>query len=210
MSATSAQPRRRGPRSDTQRNDTLILQTEARVLAEDPRATLQRIADEAGVVRLTIYRRYRNRDALRRAIFETAAVEAKSVVTDALDRNLDPLTALRALIVEMAAIIQRYPLLAVATDWQPLPADIHRPAPPPASRSMHQAVFALVKRGQRDGVLRADLPPELLPQAITGTLHIVTRFARSFGADPSTLGTQVADLLLDGFANRSGRSSTVE
>jgi AcrR family transcriptional regulator len=197
---TPAQPRRRGPRRDARRNDALILRTAAHVLADDPAATLQRIADEAGVVRLTIYRRYRNRDALRRAIFDAAAAEARAVIDDALDRNLDPRVALRTLIIEMAAIIQRYPLLAVATDWQPLPTDTRRPSPPPASRSMHQAVFALVKRGQREGALRADLPPELLPQAITGTLHIVTRFARSLRADPTKLGAQVADLLLDGFA----------
>jgi TetR/AcrR family transcriptional repressor of mexCD-oprJ operon len=202
------EPRPRGPRTDARRNDALILHTAARVLAEDPNATLQRIADEAGVVRLTIYRRYRNRDALRRAIFEAAAVEAKAVIADATERDLDPVAALRALIVEMAAIIQRYPLLAVADQWQPKPGDPHRPSPPPASRGMHQAVFALVKRGQRDGVLRADLPAELLPQAITGTLHVVTRFARSLRADPDALGAQVADLLLHGFTTQpAGRAN---
>ncbi|MEW9528437.1 hypothetical protein [Microbispora sp. NPDC049125] len=40
----------------------------------------------------------------------------------------------------------------------------------------------------------------MLPQAITGTLHVVTRFARALRADPATIGPQVADLLLDGFA----------
>jgi hypothetical protein len=103
------------------------------------RQDLRRIADEAGVVRLTIYRRYRNRDALRRAIFEAAAVEARAVIADATERDLDPVAALRALIVEMAAIIQRYPLLAVADEWQPKPDDPHRPSPPPASRGMHPA-----------------------------------------------------------------------
>lgn len=68
---------------------------------------------------------------------------------------------------------------------------------------MHQTVFALVRRGQHEGVLRADLPPELLPQAITGTLHIVNRFARSLRADPDKIGSQVADLLLEGFAARA-------
>ncbi|GAA3599702.1 hypothetical protein GCM10022419_099480 [Nonomuraea rosea] len=61
---------------------------------------------------------------------------------------------------------------------------------------MHQAVFALVKRGQQEGLLRSDLPPELLPQAITGTLHVVTRFARTLHTDPAAIGPQVADLLL--------------
>ncbi|MCI3272308.1 TetR/AcrR family transcriptional regulator [Streptomyces cylindrosporus] len=200
MSPFASQPRRRGPRSDAQRNDAHILRTAARALAENPHATIQHIADEAGVARVTIYRRYPNRDAIRRAIFHTAAAEAHLVITDALDHDLDALTALRKLIAEMAAIIQRYPVLSVATDWQPLPGDAHRPSPPPTSRRMHQAVFDLVKQGQKEGVLRADLPPELLPQAITGTLHIVTRFARSLRADPAQLGTQVADLLLNGFA----------
>lgn len=193
-------PRRRGPRSDARANDALILTTAARVLAEDPNAGVQRIADEAGLVRMTVYRRFRNRQALREAIFETAAAEAQQAITNALDGDPDPRAALRALIIEMAAIIQRYPLLAVSSAWQPLPADSHRPSPPPASRRMHQTVFALVKRGQQEGVLRRDLPPELLPQAITGTLHVVTRFARSLRTDPATIGPQVADLLLDGFS----------
>jgi AcrR family transcriptional regulator len=190
----------RAQRSDAKRNDEHILRTAARVLAEDPRATIQRIADEAGVVRLTVYRRYRNREAVRRAIFDAAAVEAQRVLDDMRDE--DPLSALRALIIEMAAIVQRYPLLAVASDWQPLPTDKHRPAPPKAARRMHQTVFALVKRGQREGRLRADLPAELLPQAITGTLHVVIRFARSLRADEEKLGHQVADLLLEGFTAR--------
>ncbi len=185
-------------RGDARRNDELILRTAARVLADDPGATIQRIADEAGLVRMTVYRRYRNRDALRRAIHDAAAIEANAVI----DRTagLDAVAALRALIVEMAAIIQRYPVLAVTTDWQPKPGDTRRPAPPPPARRMHQAVLALVERGRRDGVLRADLPPELLPQAITGTLHVVSRFARSLRADPDVLGAQVAELLLTGFA----------
>ncbi|HZE39351.1 MAG TPA: TetR/AcrR family transcriptional regulator [Stackebrandtia sp.] len=199
MSPAASQPRRRGPRSDAQRNDQHILETAARILAEDPRATIQRIADEAGVVRVTVYRRFRNREALRRAIFDTAAAETHRAITDAVDRDLDPVAALRALIVEMAAIIQRYPVLSVSTDWQPAPGDTHRPVPPPPARRMHQAVFALVERGQKEGLLRDDLPPELLPQAITGTLHIVTRFARSLRADPDSIGGHVAELLLNGF-----------
>ncbi|MBF6171538.1 TetR/AcrR family transcriptional regulator [Nocardia blacklockiae] len=195
--------RRRGPRSDALRNDEQILRTAARVLAEDPAATIQRVADEAGVTRMTVYRRYRNREALRAAIYDIAAVEAHRALTDAADRELDTVAALRELIGVMAAIIQRYPVLSTNTAWQPLPGDKHRPSPPAAARRMHYAVFDLVKRGQREGVLRSDLPPELLPQAIVGTLHIVNRFAHSLRADPDRIGSQVADLLLTGFTNRS-------
>lgn len=192
--------RRRGPRTDAQRNDRRILRTAARVLAEDPRATIQRIADEAGVVRLTVYRRYANRDALRRAIFEAAAAEAQQAIAAALDADPDPVACLRVIIIEMAAIAQRYPLLSVGTDLQPLPGEPRRPAPPPVSRAMQQALLDLVRRGQSEGALRGDLPAELLPQAIVGTLRITLRLARSLGTDPELIGAQAADLLLHGFA----------
>jgi AcrR family transcriptional regulator len=200
MPSLASEPRRRGPRTDAQRNNERILRAAARVLAEDPHATIQRIADEAGVARLTVYRRHANRDALRRAIFEAAAAEAGQAIADALAREHDSLPCLRLIIIAMASISQRYPLLMVGTDLQPLPGDAQRPAPPPVSRAMQQALLDLVRRGQAEGALRADLPAELLPQAIVGTLRITLRFARSLGTDPDLLGSQVADLLLHGYA----------
>lgn len=192
-------------RSDAVQNDTRILQAAARVLAEDPRATIQRVADEAGVARLTVYRRYRDRQALRRAIFETAAAEAAAALVDDGAPDADVVTLLRALVVEMAAIAVRYPLLLVGTDLQPLPTDTRRPRTPPASVAMQRRFLALVRRGQESGQLRADLPAELFPQAVAGTLRITLRFARSLHTDPGTLGEQVAELLLAGFTPRSPR-----
>ncbi|HEY2698272.1 MAG TPA: TetR/AcrR family transcriptional regulator [Pseudonocardiaceae bacterium] len=200
-------PRQRGPRSDAQRNDALILEAAARLLAEDPRASIQRIADEAGVVRLTVYRRYPNRDALRRAIFEAAAGDANQVLTEIACDESDPIEGLRRIIIAMARIAQRYPLLSVGTDLQPLPGDARRPTPPPMSRNMQRALLDLIARGQRLGVLRSDLPGELLPQAIVGTLRTTLRFARSLRTDPEQIGAQVADLLLDGFASAGNPSS---
>jgi len=193
-------PRRRGPRSDAQRNDELILQAAARQLAEDPNATMQSIADDAGVVRLTVYRRYRNRDALRRAIFETAASQAEHAIGTALDEQADAVTTLRRLIAAMAEIAQRYPLLSIATDLLPQPTDARAPAAPPATRAMQEAVLALVRRGQREGTLRADLPAELLPLAIVGTLRTTLRFAQALSLDQSKIGADVADLLIKGYA----------
>ena len=57
---------------------------------------------------------------------------------------------------------------------------------------MRRAVLGLVRRGQELGVLRADLPAELFPQAIVGTLRMTSRSS-------SVLGAHVADPLLDGF-----------
>ena len=196
----SPSPRRRGPRSDAQRNDELILQAAARQLADDPNATMQCIADDAGVVRLTVYRRYRNRDALRRAIFETAASQAEQAIGTALDEQADTVTTLRRLIVAMAEIARRYPLLSIGTDLEPQPTDARAPAAPPAARAMQEAVLALIRRGQSEGTLRADLPAELLPLAIVGTLRTTLRFAQALNLEQAKIGTDVADLLLKGYA----------
>ncbi|MGH3246151.1 MAG: TetR/AcrR family transcriptional regulator [Trebonia sp.] len=200
MPERSTAPRQRGPRSDAQRNDERILRAAARQLAGDPNATMQRIADDAGVARLTVYRRYRNRDALRRAIFETAASQAERAIGTALDEQADTVTTLRRLIAAMAEIARKYPLLSIATDLQPQPMDTRAPASPPATRAMHEAVIALVRRGQREGTLRADLPAELLPLAIVGTLRTTLSFAQALNLDQSRIGADVADLLLRGYA----------
>src|SRR4051812_12063492 len=154
-------------RSDALRNDARILRAAAAVLAEDSRAPIQRVADAAGVARLTVYRRYPDRQALRRAIFETAAAEASAAMDErGDDPGTDVVTRLRAVVIEMAAIAARYPLIVVGTDLQPLPSDSRRPRTPPTSRAMQRSFLALVRQGQESGELRSDLPPELFPQAV--------------------------------------------
>ena len=74
------------------------------------------------------------------------------------------------------------------------------PAAPPATRAMQEAVLALVRRGQREGALRADLPAELLPLAIVGTLRTTLRFAQALSLDQSKIGADVAELLIKGYA----------
>jgi AcrR family transcriptional regulator len=67
-------------------SDRRILERTAAVLAEGHGRTMQEIADMSGVGRTTLYRRFRTREDLLRAIFEQAIVEASDGVAAA---NID-------------------------------------------------------------------------------------------------------------------------
>jgi len=200
MHAATEQAPHRGHRSDATFNHDRILHTATRVLSEDPRATVQRIAHEAGVARLTVYRHFRTRDALVGAIFEAAATDTHHILTEIRHAEIDPVEALRLIIVQMATMARRYPLLRAGTDLRPKQTG----APDTTSRSIaeafHLEVRALIRQGQASGLIRANLSAELLSHAIVGTLRVASPLAGSHGVDVTRLGAEIADLLLNGFA----------
>ncbi|MFE9880720.1 TetR/AcrR family transcriptional regulator [Streptomyces sp. NPDC005784] len=81
-------------RADAERSVRAILEAAERVLAEDPGAPMEKIAEAAGLARTTVHRRFANRQAL----IEALAASAKQQLTDAIDdAHLDtapPLVAL--------------------------------------------------------------------------------------------------------------------
>lgn len=77
-----------------------ILEAAQRVLAEDPGAPMEQIAEAAGLARTTVHRRFANRQAL----IEALAASAKQQLTDAIDdAHLDTAPPLVALHREHAA-----------------------------------------------------------------------------------------------------------
>lgn len=58
-----------------------ILEAAEKVLAEDPGAPMEQIAEAAGLARTTVHRRFANRQAL----IEALAASAKQQLTDARD-----------------------------------------------------------------------------------------------------------------------------
>jgi AcrR family transcriptional regulator len=206
--AASGQAPRRGHRSDVAFNHDRILHAAARVLSEDPKATIQHIAHEAGVVRLTVYRHFSSRDALIRAIFEAAAIDTHHSLTEIRHSEIDPVEALRLIIVKMATIGRRYPLLRASTDLQSTRAGAPYPTTQSIATAFHLEVLSLIKRGQASGLIRVTLSAELLSHAIVGTLRVASPVAHRRGVDAASLGAEVADLLLNGFAIGTPRRPT--
>src|ERR1700733_6415283 len=149
-------------RVDARRNVPSILEAAARVLAEDPSAGMQTIAEAAEVSRPTVYRHFSDREELIDAI----RLEAMTQATERLEAaaaSRDPAAdALERLILDFAAIFARYPLLASLIGTRPESKD-HGPP----QRNL-EAFDSLVARGERDGTLRPGLRGETLGPATMG------------------------------------------
>src|SRR3954467_9683395 len=70
----------RALRADAERSMRAILEAAERVLAEDAGASMEQIAEAAGLTRITVHRRFANRQAL----LEALAVSAKQQLIHAL------------------------------------------------------------------------------------------------------------------------------
>jgi AcrR family transcriptional regulator len=180
-------------RVDARRNVRSILEASARVLAEDPAASMQAIADAAQVSRPTIYRHFSNREELIEAIRQEAMTQVRERI-DAVVTSSEPAAdALEHLILDVADVVARYPLLASLVGPGPRPKD-HRGPP----EGIHEAFASLIARGRRDGTLRPDLRPEVLAPVTMGSLILALKGATHRGADPREVGAEVAALVLGG------------
>ncbi|HWO68737.1 MAG TPA: TetR family transcriptional regulator [Umezawaea sp.] len=90
----SALTPRRPVRADAERNVARILEAARIVLAEDPTASLERIADEAGLARATVHRRFASRGALLEALLAQLDEHYLRALREARVETAPPLVAL--------------------------------------------------------------------------------------------------------------------
>jgi AcrR family transcriptional regulator len=181
-------------RVDARRNQKRILLAAARLLADDPTASMQRIADEAQVARPTVYRRYPTREALVDAITREAIGEFTTALDQAETDAEDAASVLARLIRALARIGADYPIVLygqVAHDTAVI-----------AGR-----VDMVITRGQADGTVRADVASDVLRHALFGALSTGLRLARDPSASAARLGAeeigaQVAAIVVEGVRPR--------
>jgi TetR/AcrR family transcriptional repressor of mexCD-oprJ operon len=186
-------------RADARRNIRSILEAAARVLAEDPAASVQEIADTAEVSRPTVYRHFSNRDELIDAIRLEAMTQARETLDAAAASDEPAADALERLILDLAGIVARYPLLASLIGKHQQPKD-HGPP-----EGLIDAFNSLADRGRRDGTLRPELRGEILGPVTMGALVMSLKVGSLRGSDPHDVGAEVAAMVLGG-ARAAGSS----
>ncbi len=187
-------------RIDARRNQKRILLAAARLLADDPAASIQRIADEAQLARPTVYRRYPTREALIEAIAQEAIGEFATALDEAGAAGEDAASTLGRLIRALARIGADYPTVLQS-------AHAHDTA------SLVDRVDELIARGQAQGVIRADVTSDVLRHALFGALSASLRLVRNPSARGLTadeIGAQVAAIIVDGLRSKPVQTAKPE
>jgi len=139
----------REQRADARASVQRILAVAPDVLAEDPSAGLQRIADASGLHRATVYRHFTSREALVLHLYNAWLDDVGDVFATV---NTDAPNVLHELRRVTAEVYQRN-LVWKAYAWAP--------AYPPEFGPMRDAIISqfdqLFRRGRDEGVLRGDM-----------------------------------------------------
>jgi AcrR family transcriptional regulator len=144
----------RGRRADALQNRARIVEVARDALTADSDASLNSIAQKAGVGPGTLYRHFPNREALVLAVYR-AEIERLVEQGPELLARLAPLAALRELTEQLAALIRIKRGLGDALT----PAN-HEAVTTESHGPVVEAIGRFLLAGERDGTVRPGLDPD--------------------------------------------------
>jgi AcrR family transcriptional regulator len=177
-----------GPRFD--RTAAAILDAAAHVFSEHgTAANLADVAAAAGLSRATLYRYYPNREALLKALAAHALAELASRLNDAGLERASVKEAIERLARAIVAVGDRYAVLA-SEECQPDEAD--------AERLVGAPMRAVLERGITSGLIRQDLPADVLLELFSGTLMAAIKLTQRHQLGAEEASAAAAAVFLDG------------
>ncbi|MGH9214574.1 MAG: TetR/AcrR family transcriptional regulator [Acidimicrobiales bacterium] len=196
--------RRRRRRADAERNIAAILDAAVHVLNARPEASIEDIAEAAGVTRPTVYAHFPSREALLNAAVNHVTEQALAAM-DAADLDHGPPAAALMRFMEAGwQTFERYPLLLGASAQQTDPQaehDRHQP--------VQERLERLIRRGQQAGDFDPSLSPTWLTTISIGLGHTAGEqvTAKNMTSDEAWTALQHTILRIFGVDNarRAGR-----
>jgi len=176
-------------RADAERTVQAILEAAEQVLSADPAASMEQIAEQAGVARTTVHRRFATREALIEALAASAVRQIEQAVAASRPRTAPPLVALHQGTAN---------LLGVKLAWRFAVTQISPGSP--AARIQQRVIAELdlvLQRLQQGGLIRADTDLLWARRAYQGLLDAAIG-AGETETDPDLLAARIVDTLLHG------------
>ena len=129
-----------------------ILDAAAGLLVVDRGASMERIAEAAGVGRTTLHRHFRNREALVRAIALNAVEECEVALRKARLEEGSAREATERLFEALIPVGERYHFLLAEAQLE------DDPELEASEKRIDAPIRALIERGKQDGTFRAGVP----------------------------------------------------
>jgi AcrR family transcriptional regulator len=156
----------RPKRADAVRNRELVVDAAAAVFAElGADTSVEQVAERAGVGRATVYRSFPTKEHLLAGVAVQRLRHIHALITDAAAEP-DAGAAFRRVLVQIAELQAAD---RVMLDAMRLEVDI--PELARARANVYAALGKLVKRGRRQGALRADATAQDVRILLTGIAH---------------------------------------
>jgi AcrR family transcriptional regulator len=176
-------------RADAERSVQAILEAAERVLSADPGASMERIAEAAGVARTTIHRRFATRESLIEALAVSAVRRIEEAVAAARPRTAPPLVALHQSTAN---------ILGVKLAWRFAVTQIS-PGSPAAQiqRRVTAEGDLIMQRLQQAGLIRADTDLVWTRRVHRGLLDTAIS-PEEAETDPDLLAARIVETLLHG------------
>ncbi|SDU75703.1 regulatory protein, tetR family [Jiangella alkaliphila] len=180
-------------RADAERSVRTILEAAERVLARDPGASLEQVAQAAGVARTTVHRRFATRQALVDAMSAAAVEQLAAAIEAGRPETAPPLVALH----EITANVLR-----VKVSWPFALASSMRPDSPvaEAQRRISRRCVELLGKAQAAGAIDAAVDLDWARRVYYALIG--ETLAGDDASDPDALAARVVDTLLRGIGPR--------
>lgn len=177
-------------RADARQNAEKIVRAAVTCLGRDPEASMNDIAQEAGVGRVTLYGHFPSREALVEATMIRLLAQGDEVL-EAIDLSGDPRDGLRKLMES------GWLLIAQATSvLQAAQATLPHGRVQELHAKPEQRVHDLIRRGQAEGVFRTDIPADLLASVLHHILHGAASDVATRRLDPTDAPRFMAEMAL--------------
>jgi AcrR family transcriptional regulator len=169
---------------------TTILEAAERTLGRNPAATMEQIAETAGVARTTVHRRFATREALIDALAAWATQQFAAAVDAAHPDTAPPLIALYRVTANVLSVKIGWGFaMSRTSSADPEVARVHTDVLDTCER--------LFQRAQQAGLLRADVDTQWARRVYYALIHEATQ-SKNDEKDTDALATLVVETLLRG------------
>ncbi|WP_205800907.1 TetR/AcrR family transcriptional regulator [Micromonospora thermarum] len=181
---------RRRLRADAERSIRTIIEAAERMLTENPAATIEQIAESAGVARTTVHRRFASREALITSMTRAAWNQIAAAVAAARPATAPPLVALHQATAN---------ILNIKSRWR---FALGQPTDDAATGEIQQEVFAacdlVLQRAQQTGLIHPDADLAWARRVYLALINETMHGTPPPHGDSDTLATRILDTLLHG------------